>query len=87
LDACPEGESGAPGLPLGMARRRCDGTKILRHNPKNEGFGRDRFLLSGGPRVDAALSMLHLTGYDLALDELKRFDSFTQKTPGHPENN
>jgi transketolase len=62
-------------------------TKFLRHNPKNpKWFNRDRFLLSAGHGSMLLYSLLHLTGYDLPLDELKRFRQLHSKTPGHPEN-
>lgn len=62
-------------------------TKFLRHNPKNPKWeNRDRFLLSAGHGSMLLYSLLHLTGYDLPLEELKRFRQFGSKTPGHPEN-
>ena len=62
-------------------------TKFLRHNPKNpKWFGRDRFLLSGGHGSMLIYRLLHLTGYDLSLDEIKNFRQLHSKTPGHPEN-
>src|SRR6266700_7493457 len=88
LDAVQKAESGHPGLPLGMAPAAYVlWTKFLRHNPKNpKWFGRDRFLLSAGHGSMLLYSLLHLTGYDLPLDELKRFRQLHSKTPGHPEN-
>lgn len=63
-------------------------TKFLKHNPKNpEWFDRDRFVLSAGHGSMLLYSLLHLTGYDLPLDELKRFRQWGSKTPGHPERN
>src|SRR5260221_9098776 len=87
LDAVQKAESGHPGLPLGMAPTAYVlWTKFLRHNPKNpKWFGRDRFLLSAGHGSMLLYSLLHLTGYDLSLDELKRFRQWGSKTPGHPE--
>src|SRR6266700_4041613 len=87
LDAVQKAESGHPGLPLGMAPTAYVlWTKFLRHNPKNpKWFGRDRFLLSAGHGSMLLYSLLHLTGYDLPLDELKRFRQLGSKTPGHPE--
>src|SRR5437763_8166047 len=87
LDAVQKAESGHPGLPLGMAPTAYVlWTKFLRHNPKNpKWFGRDRFLLSAGHGSMLLYSMLHLTGYDLSMDELKRFRQLHSKTPGHPE--
>jgi transketolase len=88
LDAIQKANSGHPGLPLGMAPAAYVlWTKFLRHNPKNpKWFNRDRFLLSAGHGSMLLYSLLHLTGYDLPLDELKRFRQLHSKTPGHPEN-
>src|SRR5213083_917433 len=88
LDAVQKANSGHPGLPLGMAPAAYVlWTKFLRHNPKNpKWFNRDRFLLSAGHGSMLIYSLLHLTGYDLSLDELKRFRQLHSKTPGHPEN-
>ncbi len=88
LDAVQKAESGHPGLPLGMAPTAYVlWTKFLRHNPKNpKWFGRDRFLLSAGHGSMLIYSLLHLTGYGLSMDELKRFRQLHSKTPGHPEN-
>lgn len=88
LDAIQKANSGHPGLPLGMAPAAYVlWTKFLQHNPKNpKWFGRDRFLLSAGHGSMLLYSLLHLTGYDLSLDELKRFRQLHSKTPGHPEN-
>src|SRR5690349_2161865 len=74
LDAVQKANSGHPGLPLGMAPTAYVlWTKFLRHNPKNpKWFNRDRFLLSAGHGSMLLYSLLHLTGYDLSLDELKR---------------
>jgi transketolase len=88
LDAVQKANSGHPGLPLGMAPAAYVlWTKFLRHNPKNPNwFGRDRFLLSAGHGSMLIYSLLHLTGYDLPLNELKNFRQLHSKTPGHPEN-
>ena len=88
LDAIQKANSGHPGLPLGMAPAAYVlWTKFLWHNPKNpKWFNRDRFVLSGGHGSMLIYSLLHLTGYDLAMDELKRFRQLHSKTPGHPEN-
>jgi transketolase len=88
LDAVQKANSGHPGLPLGMAPAAYVlWTKFLRHNPKNpKWFGRDRFLLSAGHGSMLLYSLLHLTGYDLPLEELKNFRQLHSKTPGHPEN-
>ncbi|HKP70985.1 MAG TPA: transketolase, partial [Pyrinomonadaceae bacterium] len=88
LDAVQKANSGHPGLPLGMAPAAYVlWTKFLRHNPKNpKWFNRDRFLLSAGHGSMLIYSLLHLTGYNLSLDELKNFRQLHSKTPGHPEN-
>ncbi|MER3632988.1 MAG: transketolase, partial [Blastocatellia bacterium] len=88
LDAVQKANSGHPGLPLGMAPAAYIlWIKFLRHNPKNpKWFGRDRFLLSAGHGSMLLYSLLHLTGYDLPLDEIKRFRQLHSETPGHPEN-
>lgn len=88
LDAVQKANSGHPGLPLGMAPAAYVlWTKFLRHNPKNpKWFNRDRFLLSAGHGSMLIYSLLHLTGYDLGLDELKQFRQLHSRTPGHPEN-
>jgi transketolase len=88
LDAVQKANSGHPGLPLGMAPAAYVlWTKFLRHNPRNpKWFNRDRFLLSAGHGSLLLYSLLHLTGYDLSLDEIKNFRQLHSKTPGHPEN-
>ncbi len=88
LDAVQKANSGHPGLPLGMAPAAYVlWTRFLRHNPKNpKWFNRDRFLLSAGHGSMLIYSLLHLTGYNLSLDELKNFRQLHSKTPGHPEN-
>src|SRR5436309_6672325 len=87
LDAVQQAESGHPGLPLGAAPMAYVlWTRFLRHNPKNPKWeNRDRFLLSAGHGSMLLYSLLHLTGYDLSLDEIKRFRQWGSKTPGHPE--
>ncbi len=87
LDAVQKAESGHPGLPLGMAPTAYVlWTRYLRHNPKNPKWpNRDRFLLSAGHGSMLLYSLLHLTGYDLPLDELKNFRQWDSITPGHPE--
>src|SRR5947207_8163922 len=87
LDAVQKAESGHPGLPLGAAPMAYVlWTRFLRHNPKNPKWeNRDRFLLSAGHGSMLLYSLLHLTGYDLPLEELKRFRQWGSKTPGHPE--
>jgi transketolase len=88
LDAIQKAESGHPGLPLGMAPTAYVlWTKFMRYNPKNpKWFNRDRFLLSAGHGSMLIYALLHLTGYDLPMDELKNFRQLHSKTPGHPEN-
>jgi transketolase len=88
LDAVQKAESGHPGLPLGCAPAAYVlWTRFLRHNPQNPKWAnRDRFLLSAGHGSMLLYSLLHLTGYDLPLDELKRFRQYDSKTAGHPEN-
>ncbi|HZE62951.1 MAG TPA: transketolase [Pyrinomonadaceae bacterium] len=87
LDAVQKANSGHPGLPLGAAPMAYVlWTRFLRHNPKNSKWeNRDRFLLSAGHGSMLLYSLLYLTGYDLSLDEIKRFRQFGSKTPGHPE--
>ena len=87
LDAVQKAESGHPGLPLGAAPMAYVlWTRFLRHNPKNPKWeNRDRFLLSAGHGSMLLYSLLHLTGYDLELDEIKNFRQWGSKTPGHPE--
>ena len=88
LDAVQRAESGHPGLPLGAAPMAYVlWTRLMRHNPQNPRWpNRDRFLLSAGHGSMLLYSLLHLTGYDLPLDELKNFRQWGSKTPGHPEN-
>jgi transketolase len=88
LDAVQRAESGHPGLPLGTAPLAYVlWTKFLRHNPRNPKWqNRDRFLLSAGHGSMLIYSLLHLTGYDLPLEELQRFRQWDSKTAGHPEN-
>jgi transketolase len=88
LDAVQRAESGHPGLPLGAAPMAyVIWTRFMRHNPRNPKWqGRDRFLLSAGHGSMLLYSLLHLTGYDLPLEELKHFRQWGSKTPGHPEN-
>src|SRR5256714_3391843 len=87
IDAVQKAESGHPGLPLGAAPMAYVlWTRFLRHNPKNlKWANRDRFLLSAGHGSMLIYALLHLTGYDLPLEELKRFRQWGSKTPGHPE--
>jgi transketolase len=86
-DAVQQANSGHPGLPMGAAPMAFTlWTRHLRHNPGNPKWpGRDRFILSGGHGSMLLYSLLHLTGYDLPLEEIKNFRQFDSKTPGHPE--
>jgi transketolase len=86
-DAVQQANSGHPGLPMGAAPMAFTlWTRHLRHNPTNPKWpGRDRFILSGGHGSMLLYSLLHLTGYDLPLEEIKNFRQFGSKTPGHPE--
>ena len=87
MDAVQAAKCGHPGMPMGMAEIALVlWTKHLKHNPKNpEWFNRDRFVLSNGHGSMLLYSLLHLTGYDLPLEELKNFRKLGSKTPGHPE--
>lgn len=87
MDAVQKANSGHPGMPMGMADvSYVLWTKFLKHNPKNpKWFDRDRFILSAGHGSMLIYSLLHLTGYDLRLDELKNFRQLGSKTAGHPE--
>ncbi len=86
-DAVQFANAGHPGMPMGAAAMAYAlWTRFLKHNPKNpRWFDRDRFILSAGHGSMLLYSLLHLTGYDLPLDELKRFRKWHSKTPGHPE--
>ncbi|MBN2118674.1 MAG: transketolase [Anaerolineales bacterium] len=86
-DAVQKANSGHPGLPMGGAAMAFTlWTRHLRHNPQNPKWaGRDRFILSGGHGSMLLYSLLHLTGYDLSLEELRNFRQFESRTPGHPE--
>ena len=86
-DAVQQANSGHPGLPMGAAAMAYTlWTRHLRHSPHNPHWpDRDRFVLSGGHGSMLLYSLLHLTGYDLPLDELKRFRQWESLTPGHPE--
>jgi transketolase len=87
IDGVQAANSGHPGLPMGAAPMAFAlWTKHLRHNPHNpHWFNRDRFILSAGHGSMLLYSLLHLTGYDLPLEELKHFRQLGSKTPGHPE--
>jgi transketolase len=87
LDAIQKANSGHPGLPLGAASIAYTiWARHLRYNPQNpQWINRDRFILSGGHGSMLLYSLLHLTGFDLSLDELKDFRQWGSRTPGHPE--
>jgi transketolase len=87
MDAVEAAKSGHPGMPMGMAEIAVAlWTRHLRHNPANPSWlGRDRFVLSNGHGSMLQYSLLHLTGYALPMEELKRFRQLGSKTPGHPE--
>ncbi len=87
MDAVQKANSGHPGAPMGLAPAAYTlWTRILKHNPANPGwFNRDRFILSGGHASMLLYSLLYLTGYDLTLDDIKKFRQWGSKTPGHPE--
>src|SRR5579872_6426863 len=86
-DAVQAANSGHPGMPMGAAAMAYTlWTRFLKYNPADPSwFDRDRFILSAGHGSMLLYSLLHLTGYDLPLDELKRFRKWHSKTPGHPE--
>ena len=87
MDAVQQANSGHPGAPMGMADMAVAlWSKHLKHNPKDPHWvDRDRFVLSNGHGSMLIYSLLHLTGYDLPIDELKNFRKLHSKTPGHPE--
>ena len=87
IDAIDKANSGHPGMPLGMADiAQVLWSDYLNYSPKNPNWiNRDRFVLSNGHGSMLLYSLLHLTGYDLSLDEIKNFRQLHSKTPGHPE--
>jgi transketolase len=87
MDAVQRANSGHPGTPMALAPLAYVlWNRILRYNPKNPAwFNRDRFVLSAGHASMLQYAVLHLTGYDLSLDDLKNFRQWGSKTPGHPE--
>ena len=87
VDAVQNAKSGHPGMPLGAAPMAYAlWSRLLKHNPRNpDWFDRDRFVLSAGHGSMLLYSLLHLTGYDLSLDDIKQFRQFGSKAPGHPE--
>ena len=87
MDAVQKANSGHPGAPMGMADiAEVLWNDFLRHNPTNPKWpDRDRFVLSNGHGSMLLYSLLHLTGYNLPMDEIKNFRQLHSKTPGHPE--
>jgi transketolase len=87
IDAIEKAKSGHPGMPMGMAPAgHVLWSKVMNHNPSNpKWFNRDRFVLSAGHGSMLLYSLLHLSGYDVSLDDLKQFRQWGSKTPGHPE--
>ena len=88
IDAVQAANSGHPGMPMGMADiAEVLWNNVLRHNPANPRWAdRDRFILSNGHGSMLQYALLHLSGYDLSIDDLKHFRQLDSKTPGHPEN-
>ncbi len=87
MDAVQKANSGHPGAPMGLAPAGYVlWTRVMKHNPKNPGWlDRDRFVLSAGHASMLLYSLLHLTGYDVTLDDIKQFRQWGSNTPGHPE--
>ena len=87
MDAVEKAKSGHPGMPMGMAEiAEVLWRGFLRHNPANPAWpDRDRFVLSNGHGSMLQYALLHLTGYDLPMEEIRRFRQLHSKTPGHPE--
>ena len=87
MDAVQKAKSGHPGMPMGMADiATALWSRHLRYNPTNpKWMGRDRFILSNGHGSMLQYALLHLTGFDLTIDDIKDFRQFRSKTPGHPE--
>ena len=86
IDMVQEANSGHPGAPMGLADIATVLSKHLKHNPKNpKWLNRDRLVFSGGHASSLLYSLLHLWGYDLSLEDLKKFRQLDSKTAGHPE--
>ncbi|NND65266.1 MAG: transketolase [Gammaproteobacteria bacterium] len=87
IDAVEQAQSGHPGMPMGMADiAEVLWNDFLKHNPKDPNwFNRDRFVLSNGHGSMLLYALLHLSGYDLSIDDIKNFRQLGSKTPGHPE--
>ena len=88
MDAVQAANSGHPGAPMGMADiAEVLWNDFLRHNPANPRWpDRDRFVLSNGHASMMLYAILHLSGYDLPMEQLRRFRQLHSRTPGHPEN-
>src|SRR6202158_4061996 len=86
MDAVQKANSGHPGMPMGMAEiAEALWRRFLRHNPGNPAWpDRDRFVLSNGHGSMLQYARLHLTGYDLPMEEIRRFRQTHSRTPGHP---
>ncbi|MGB9591554.1 MAG: transketolase, partial [Candidatus Kryptoniota bacterium] len=87
VDGVQRANSGHPGMPMGTAPLAYTlWTKFLKYNPRNPyWYDRDRFVLSAGHGSMLLYSLLHLTGFDVSLEDLKNFRQWKSKTPGHPE--
>ena len=87
MDAVEAAQSGHPGTPMALAPAAYVlWTRFLRHNPADPAWpDRDRFVLSCGHASMLQYALLHLTGYDLSLDDIKAFRQWGSRTPGHPE--
>ena len=87
IDAVEKANSGHPGMPMGAAPMAYTlWTKVMNQNPKNSNwFDRDRFVLSAGHGSMLLYSLLHLSGYQVSLDDIKNFRQWGSNTPGHPE--
>ena len=87
MDAIDKAKSGHPGAPLGMADMAESLWRgFMKHNPADPAWAnRDRFVLSNGHASMLMYSLLHLTGYDLSMDDIRDFRQFGAKTAGHPE--
>ncbi|MCD7033665.1 transketolase [Metabacillus sp. GX 13764] len=87
IDAVEKANSGHPGMPMGSAPMAYElWTNYMNHNPKNpDWFNRDRFVLSAGHGSILLYSLLHLSGYEVSMDDIKSFRQWNSKTPGHPE--
>jgi transketolase len=87
IDAIEKANSGHPGMPMGAAPMAYTlWTEFMKHNPKNsKWFNRDRFVLSAGHGSMLLYSLLHLSGYNVTMDDIKNFRQWGSKTPGHPE--